>query len=77
MLAGMRNTSPIQTAIRALGGDERFRAALGVGKRTLAYIKAGKRISAERAVKIETLTGVPRHELRPDLWAPPSKQEAA
>ncbi len=24
---------------------------------------------------IELATGVPRHELRPDLWAPPKKKE--
>jgi len=26
------------------------------------------RVPAERAIEIERATGVPRHELRPDLW---------
>ena len=27
-----------------------------------------KRLSAERAIEIEQATGIPRFELRPDLW---------
>ena len=32
-------------------------------------ISQWNRIPAERALDIEKLTGIPRHQLRPDLWA--------
>jgi len=32
-------------------------------------------IPAERALKIEKITGIPRHLLRPDLWTPPWGEE--
>lgn len=34
-------------------------------------------IPAMRAVDIERVAGIPRHELRPDLWPAPRKTEAA
>lgn len=30
------------------------------------------RVPAERVVDVERATGIPRHELRPDLWEPPA-----
>lgn len=35
-----------------------------------------KRIPAERVLDVERITGVPRHELRPDIY-PPQSHEAA
>ena len=35
-----------------------------------------KRIPAERVLEVERITGVPRHELRPDIY-PPQSHEAA
>jgi DNA-binding transcriptional regulator YdaS (Cro superfamily) len=35
------------------------------------------RFPAERVPLIEKFTGIPRHELRPDLWPAPSPEKAA
>lgn len=45
---------------------------LGVDKATVSRW-AQKRIPAERVLDIERLTGIPRHDLRPDLY--PAEQE--
>jgi DNA-binding transcriptional regulator YdaS (Cro superfamily) len=33
-------------------------------------------VPAERAIDVESITGVPRHELRPDIYPPPEQQAA-
>jgi DNA-binding transcriptional regulator YdaS (Cro superfamily) len=35
------------------------------------------RVPAEHARAIEQATGIPRHELRPDLWDPPAGADQA
>ncbi len=47
-------------------------AKVGVKSRSIAYWKAGRPMTPALAKKIEQITGVPRHELRPDLWDPPA-----
>ena len=34
------------------------------------------KVPAERARAFSHITGIPRHELRPDLWEPPSSSES-
>lgn len=43
--------------------------AVGVDRAT-AWRWAQKRIPAERVAEVERVTGIPRHELRPDLYEP-------
>jgi len=38
---------------------------------------AARRIPAERVLDIESATGIPRHELRPDIYPPPTTGAAA
>jgi DNA-binding transcriptional regulator YdaS (Cro superfamily) len=38
---------------------------------TPAAISAWRRVPAERVLKIEEITGIPRYVLRSDLWPPP------
>lgn len=59
--------SGLDAAIAAVGGMDAFQAALGVARRTVFLWKQSG-IPAERVPEVETITGVPRQRLRPDLW---------
>jgi TorA maturation chaperone TorD len=58
----------VDAAIAAAGGIEAFQALAGIARRTVFLWKQNG-IPAERVPEIEERTGVPRHILRPDLWA--------
>ena len=55
---------------------EQFGARFGVHKTTVMRWEADGP-PAERALEIEKATGVPRWQLRPDLWDEPKKGRAA
>jgi len=65
--------TPLQRAIEAKGSQAALADAIGVSQQAVSYwLKSAEgRPSAEYAVKIERETGIPRHELRPDLFDPP------
>jgi DNA-binding transcriptional regulator YdaS (Cro superfamily) len=63
----------VKKAAKAAGTIAALARALGV---TRAAIHQWRRIPAERVISVEKATGVPRHELRPDLY-PPIAAEAA
>ena len=44
-------------------------------KLTRAAITQWERIPAERAVEVSRISGIPLHELRPDLWPVPNTRE--
>ena len=60
----------IKDAAEKAGGLSKLAASLGVRHQTFY---SWSRVPAERAVDIERLTGIPRHELRPDLWPLPAQ----
>jgi DNA-binding transcriptional regulator YdaS (Cro superfamily) len=46
--------------------------ALGFTVRAVDYWRSGgRKISIASAITIEEKLGIPRHELRPDIWPPP------
>jgi DNA-binding transcriptional regulator YdaS (Cro superfamily) len=52
--------------------DAQLAAALGVNAEVVRLWRHGRRrIAAERVIELSNITGIPRHELRPDLWEPP------
>lgn len=57
---------------RLMNGERRLletATKLGISESYLCLLERGKRpISAEMAVKVEKKLGIPRAELRPDLW---------
>jgi DNA-binding transcriptional regulator YdaS (Cro superfamily) len=72
----MVNTRPLETAIARAGSQSALARAIGVPQ---PYVwrwlrQRGGVVPAEAAIAIEKAVGVPRHELRPDLW---SKESAA
>jgi DNA-binding transcriptional regulator YdaS (Cro superfamily) len=58
------------------GTAELARRLSDVGRAiTSQAISQWHRVPAERAHDVERVTGIPRHDLRPDLW-PPSSEAA-
>jgi len=65
----MPRKTGLQRAIDTLGGSQNaFAKALGVHRQSVAYWLK-HRVPADRVIAIEKLTGVPRHELAPELFA--------
>jgi DNA-binding transcriptional regulator YdaS (Cro superfamily) len=58
----------LERACQALGTKKALAEALGVHQSTISAWRARGRIPAEHVVGIERASGVPRHELRPDLY---------
>jgi DNA-binding transcriptional regulator YdaS (Cro superfamily) len=51
-----------------------FARMVGVDKSTITRWNQGG-VPAERVPEIERVTGIPRHELRPDLWPDPNGKD--
>jgi DNA-binding transcriptional regulator YdaS (Cro superfamily) len=63
-----RVISALSRAVKAAGGQARLAEALGIHQGAVGNWVARKRIPAERVLAVEKLTGVSRHELRPDIY---------
>jgi DNA-binding transcriptional regulator YdaS (Cro superfamily) len=57
--------SGLKAAVKAMGTRYALAKALGVEPST---VQRWQRIPAERVVEVERVTGVPREQLRPDLY---------
>jgi DNA-binding transcriptional regulator YdaS (Cro superfamily) len=55
-------------AIERAGGTKPLAIALGI---TPEAIYVWDRVPVLRVLDVERITGVPRHELRPDIYPPP------
>lgn len=68
----MDSTSPaeaLQRAIQVVGTQQAFATALGVTQSAVGnWISRRRPAPAERVLDIERITGVSRHDLRPDLY---------
>lgn len=58
--------SPLDRAKKEAGGPSGLARALN--DLSPQAISQWKRVPAERVLDVERITGVPRHELRPDLY---------
>lgn len=65
----MDKLTPLERAIKAAGSQAALAKCIGVSQQVISVWtkKEGKPVPAEMVVAIETATGIPRHELRPDL----------
>lgn len=61
----MSDPSPIDRASAAAGSKSALARQLGV---KVQSIQQWKRIPAERVLDVERITGIPRGELRPDIY---------
>ena len=57
-----------EKAVEIAGGINALARLLDISNQA---VRQWRRVPAERVVDIERVTGVPRQELRPDLFAPP------
>lgn len=56
------------------GLDVKQAGLRGINCNTLQkHLSGERRLKAETALRYERLLGIPRWELRPDLWEPPKK----
>lgn len=63
--------NPIEIVVEKLGGVTKAATALGLkNPSVIANWRKRGRIPPERVLEIETLTGVSRHCLRPDVFGP-------
>lgn len=69
----MRPT-PIADAIKRAGSVKALAEAAGVRPQAISQWKA---IPAERVARISDALGMPRHQLRPDLYDAPTSEAAA
>jgi len=65
----MPEQSPIDRAIAAAGGEEAFMQRVGIKRRSLFSWRATG-IPAVRLPAVVRATGIPAHELRPDMFKP-------
>jgi DNA-binding transcriptional regulator YdaS (Cro superfamily) len=56
-------------ALKSADGPTALGRAIGV---TSQAISQWRRVPVERVLAVEAATGIPRHELRPDIYPPPS-----
>ena len=56
--------------VKRAGGLQPLAATLGVRYQAIQAWLKKNRVPAERVLAVEKATGVPRHQLRPDLYPP-------
>ena len=73
MLYGvMARKSPLQRAIQKIGSQAALARALGI---KIQAVHQWIEVPPLRVLDVERVTGIPRHELRPDIY--PAERERA
>lgn len=73
----MEHKNAISRAAEAVGGQSALAKKLGCTPQAVQRMCSLGRVAAERVLTIERFSGVPRYELRPDLYPPPAKTRKA
>lgn len=66
----MKMKTGLQKAIEIVGSISALSRALGVDRAAIGRWRSGS-VPAHWIIPIEHATGVPREEIRPDLYSPP------
>lgn len=71
--------APLDRACNLAGGQKALADKIGTSQSQVWYwlAKSKKGAAAEYVLQIEQATGVPRHELRPDIYPAPENAGAA
>lgn len=70
----MNTKQAVQKAIELSGGQAQLAIKLGIKQPSVSYwVKTGQ-VSAEYAEQVEKITGISRHELRPQKTFGPAPQ---
>jgi DNA-binding transcriptional regulator YdaS (Cro superfamily) len=71
--------SHIQRAVTLRGSQAKLASAMGCSQQQIAYLLKASSITAEMAMKVDEATDgvVSRRHLRPDIFGPEPKVEAA
>ena len=67
----------ITQAISSIGKIADLAAAIGVSPQAVRKWEKEDKVPAERVLLIESITGVPRYELRPDIYPPEEYKQAS
>ncbi|MDR0703201.1 MAG: helix-turn-helix domain-containing protein [Azoarcus sp.] len=60
--------TPIEKAIRIAGGQSTLARAVGVSPQAVQQWSKFGRVSHKKVIEVEQMTGVARHDLRPDIY---------
>lgn len=62
-------------AIEKAGGQAALARQLGIKQQTIfGWLHHSQQVPAERVLAVEKVTGIPRHELRPDIYPDESRR---
>lgn len=75
----MESKQALSRAIEAAGGQTALADKIGVNQCVVWYWlhKSKRGVSAEYCNAVETVTGVPAYELRPDVFSAPEQEGAS
>lgn len=71
------NYPALRNAIATLGGQVKLADAIQTSQQNVSnWLRTGK-VAPDKVILIEKVTGVSRHELRPDIYPPEENKQAA
>lgn len=71
------STEALQKAIDKIGSQSKLSKVIGESQQNISHWLNKGRVPAEQVLPIERLTGVPRYELRPDIYPPEEYKKAS
>ena len=72
----MQNKTPLEQAITIAGNQVILAEKIGVTPQAVQQWKKNNKVPAERVISVERLTGVSRHDIRPDIYPRESSSAA-
>lgn len=73
----MDSPKPVSEIIKLLGGPTEAARKLNIKPNVVMMWRKRRSIPADRVLAVEAITGVSRHEMRPDVFGPAKTGTAA